>query len=92
MESDDRLEAQKVWKQTKGIISDGNIVKSIINGRRNKFSLKKNFRYLPCSPSCKKMQNTYKLPVKDKVSNLDNYTKHCFWLNSNFVRDKIYNV
>ena len=78
-------------EKTKEIISNGNIVKSIINGRRKtNFPSKKTSDICHVRPHARNADDTYKLPVKDKVSNLDNYTKHCFWLNSSYVKDKIY--
>ena len=91
MQSNDRLEAKKVWKKTKEIISNGNIVKSIINGRRKtNFPSKKISEVSHVRPHARNARDTYKLPVKDEVSELNEYTKHCFWLNSNFIKKSIY--
>ena len=86
MQSNDRLEAKKVWKKTKEIISNGNIVKSIINGRRKtNFPSKRTSEVCHVRPHARNSRDTYKLPVKDEVSQLNEYTKHCFWLNSKYV-------
>lgn len=34
--------------------------------------------------------DTYPLSVRDKVSKENEYTKHSFWLNNNYIRDEIY--
>ena len=93
MRSNDRLEAKKVWKKTKEIISNGNIVKSIINGRRKtNFPSKKTSEVCHVRPHARNARDTYQLPIKDKLSESNEYTKHCFWLNSNFIKKSIYNV
>lgn len=84
-------EAQKVWKDTKKLIKEGRIVKEIKNGRR--------YSYFPDSksnlvshvrPHAKNAQDTYSLPVTDIRTGLNEYTKHCFWLNREYVKDYIY--
>ena len=92
MSSEHINEAQKAWEETKQLIKDGRIVKEIKNGRR--------YTYFPDSksnavshvrPHARDAQDTYNLPVKDIHTGWDEYTKHCFWLNREFVRDYIYN-
>lgn len=91
MSSEHISEAQKVWEETKQLIEEGRIVKEIKNGRR--------YSYFPDSksnlvshvrPHAKNAQDTYKLPVNDIHTGLNDYTKHCFWLNREYVRDYIY--
>lgn len=84
-------EAQKVWEDTKKLIKGGSIVREIKNGRR--------YTYFPDSksnlvshvrPHAKNAQDTYSLPVTDIKTGLNEYTKHCFWLNREYVKDYIY--
>ncbi len=84
-------EAQKVWKDTKKLIKEGRIVREFKNGRR--------YSYFPDSksnlishvrPHAKNAQDTYSLPVTDIKTGLNEYTKHCFWLNREYVKDYIY--
>lgn len=91
MSSEHITEAQKVWEETKQLIKEGRIVKEIKNGRR--------YSYFPDSksnlvshvrPHAKNAQDTYKLPVNDIHTGLNDYTKHCFWLNREYVKDYIY--
>ena len=93
MSSEHITEAQKVWEETKQLIEEGKIVKEIKNGRR--------YSYFPDSksnlvshvrPHAKNAQDTYKLPVNDIYTGLNDYTKHCFWLNREYVREHIYNL
>lgn len=88
----DRVEAQAAWIQTTEVIQKGNIVKSIDqNGRRStNFPNKKANRVSHVRPHAQNAQDTYPLPFKDKVTGLDEYTKHCFWFNASYVRDEIY--
>ena len=84
-------EAQKAWEDTKKLIKEGRIVREIKNGRR--------YTYFPDSksnlvshvrPHAKNAQDTYSLPVTDIRTGLNEYTKHCFWLNREYVKDHIY--
>ena len=84
-------EAQKVWEDTKKLIKGGSIVREIKNGRR--------YTYFPDSksnlvshvrPHAKNAQDAYSLPVTDIKTGLNEYTKHCFWLNREYVKDYIY--
>ncbi|MGB5665585.1 MAG: hypothetical protein WBM53_01965 [Maribacter sp.] len=41
-------------------------------------------------PHATNKDDTYPLPVADELTGLLDYTKHCFWLNSSYVKDEIY--
>jgi DNA mismatch repair protein MutH len=41
-------------------------------------------------PHAKNALNTYELPIKDKLTKQNKYTKHCFWLNNTYVKNEIY--
>lgn len=87
----DILEAQKVWEKTKQIVADGNIVKEVINGKRRTNFLSKTLNKVShVRPHAINANDTYPLPIEDKLTGLKKYTKHCFWLNSSYVRDEIY--
>lgn len=92
----DLQEAKTVWARTKEIIIEGNIVKEIkINktGKEIRYTNFPNKKFNAVShvrPHATNSSDTYPLPVKDKHTNQMEYTKHCFWLNSTYVRDKIY--
>lgn len=84
-------EAQKVWEETKQLIEEGKIIKEIKNGRRyNYFPGSKSNLVSHVRPHAKNSGDTYKLPVKDIHTGSNEYTKHCFWLNKEFIRDYIY--
>lgn len=87
----DILEAEKVWKKTKEIVSKGKIVKEIIGTTRYTNFPNKSFNSVShVRPHANNAADTYPLPIRDKLTNVNEYTKHCFWLNNSYVRDKIY--
>jgi len=97
MSSEHINEAQKVWEETKQLIEEGKIVKEIKVLKNGK---KKRLTYFPGSksnlvshvrPHARTTKDTYGLPVRDIHTGWDEYTKHCFWLNKEFIRDYIYN-
>ena len=92
----DILEAEKVWRKTKKIITDGEIIKGIKTDINGKISRLTNFpdkefnRVAHVRPHAKNTSDTFPLPIIDKLSNVSEYTKHSFWLNNSYVRDEIY--
>ena len=92
----DILEAEKVWRKTKKIITDGEIIKGIKTDVNGKISRLTNFpdkefnRVAHVRPHAKNTSDTFPLPIIDKLSNVSEYTKHSFWLNNSYVRDEIY--
>lgn len=87
----DILEAEKVWSKTKDVVSKGKIVKKVGETTRYTNFPNKSFNYVShVRPHAKNAADTYPLPTKDKLTKAKEYTKHCFWLNNTYVRDKIY--
>jgi len=87
----DILEAEKVWVKTKDIVSKGEIVKKVIGSRRFTNFPNKSFNSVAhVRPHATNAADTYPLATIDKLTNAKEYTKHCFWLNNNYVRDEIY--
>jgi len=92
----DILEAKKVWSKTREIIENGQIIKDVKTDRNGKevrltnFPNKKFNSISHVRPHAKNASDSYPLPEKDKLTNLKEYTKHCFWLNNTYVRDEIY--
>jgi DNA mismatch repair protein MutH len=88
----DLTEAQSVWKETINLINDGKIVKSI---KLNKLGEPIRETYFPASssndvahvrPHGQDSSDIYPLPVPDQVTGEDFYTKHCFWLNIDYIK------
>jgi DNA mismatch repair protein MutH len=92
----DLLEAKKVWAKTKQIVAKGEIVKEIktnTNGKKirsTNFPSKKFNSISHVRPHATNALDTYDLPKKDKLTKLNEYTKHCFWLNNTYVKNEIY--
>jgi DNA mismatch repair protein MutH len=85
------LEAEKVWRKTKEIVSKGKIVKEIIGTTRYTNFPNKSFNSVShVRPHAINAADTYPLPIRDELTNANEYTKHCFWLNNSYVRDEIY--
>lgn len=82
-------EVQKMWNKTKKIILSGNIIKSIdSNGKRNtNFPGTNDNGVCHVRPHAKNTKDTLALPVRDKLTGLTKYTKHCFWLNSKYLEN-----
>ena len=87
----DIQEAKKVWDKTKEIVQNGEIVKEIKGViRHTNFPNKAYNSVAHVRPHANNAKDTYPLPVRDKLTNLSEYTKHCFWLNNSYIRDVIY--
>jgi len=87
----DILEAEKVWEETKKIVSKGKIVREVKDGIRYTNFPNKSFNSVShVRPHANNAADTYPLPTKDKLTKAKEYTKHCFWLNNTYVRDEIY--
>jgi DNA mismatch repair protein MutH len=87
----DILEAEKVWEETKKIVSKGKIVRELKDGIRYTNFPNKSFNSVShVRPHATNAADTYPLPTKDKLTKAKEYTKHCFWLNNTYVRDEIY--
>ncbi len=79
-------EVQKVWKKTRKIIKDGNIVREIVGGRcHTNFPKITENGYCHVRPHAVNTRDTYPLPVKDKLTRKAKFMKHCFWLNSSYI-------
>ena len=92
----DLIEVEKVWKKTKQIVAKGEIVKEIKTDKKGKeirftnFPGKKFSSVSHVRPHATNSLDTYELPKRDKLTNQNEYTKHCFWLNNTYVKNEIY--
>lgn len=92
----DILEAEKVWARTKENVKAGNIVKEVKKNRAGKairstyFPNKKFSTVAHVRPHGRNAADTQPLPIKDKLTQEQEYTKQCFWLNGSYVRDEIF--
>ena len=88
----DILEAKNVWEEMVKTISNGEIVKEVTEKgvRKTYFPKKTENKVSHVRPHARNAEDTYDLPVADKLTGLKEYTKHCFWLNASYVKDEIY--
>ena len=92
----DLIEVEKVWTKTKQIVAKGEIVKEIKTNKKGKeirltnFPSKKFSSISHVRPHATNALDNYDLPKKDKMTNQNEYTKHCFWLNNTYVKNEIY--
>lgn len=82
--------AKKTWLNVIDLIKNGKIVKEIKRGKRiTYFPKSSNQGVIHVRPHASNLNDTFKLPTKDKKTNLEEYTKHSFWLNKDFIKNKI---
>ena len=79
-------DVKSVWTKTIDVIKNGNIVKEIVNGNRiTNFPGMSENEYCHVRPHAQNANDVYPLPVADKITGLDSYTKQCFWLNNSYI-------
>ena len=73
-------------------VSKGEIVKEVNHKgfRKTYFPKKTENRISHVRPHARNKDDTYDLPIADKLTGLSKYTKHCFWLNAAYVKNEIY--
>lgn len=92
----DKLEAKKVWLETKKVVKSGKVVKEVKKTKNNKERRLTNLpnkdfnRVAHVRPHARNSNDEYPLPRMDEYTKKNSYTKHCFWLNSSYVKEAIY--
>lgn len=92
----DRNEVRKVWLKTKKVIQTGKIIKGYKTNKNGKVNRQLNFPKKSESnvwhvrPHGTNAKDTFPLPVKEKETNETAFTKQCFWMNWDYLRDEIY--
>lgn len=82
---------RKMWCRTKAIIMSGNIAKEIDDrgNRTTNFPGMKDSKYMHVRPHARDARDTFELPVPDKLTGANEYTKQCFWINSSYLEEII---
>lgn len=81
-------EVQIMWQKTVDVIKSGNIVKSVSKGiRETNFPSVTQSKVCHVRPHARDAQDSYPLPVADKLTGATEYTKHCFWFNRNYLEE-----
>lgn len=80
-------EVRRVWQSMYDHLMKGEVVKYIDdNGRYfSFFPASSENPYVHVRPHAQNKQDTYPLPVPDKLTGLIQYPKHSFWLNRSYV-------
>lgn len=89
--------AKDVWEETVRLVENGNVVKEIVTQKDGK---EKRLTYFPGTtfngvahvrPHGKDSKDVSQLPVADELTGEYVYTKHCFWLNADYIQKAIEN-
>ena len=79
-------DVKSVWDKTVAVINNGSILKEIVKGKRiTNFPGMSDNKYCHVRPHGRNANDVYPLPVVDKVTGSNVYTKQCFWLNNNYI-------
>ena len=88
-------EVKPAFDELKKVLSKGNIVREIKTNKSGKQIRYNNFPGMADNPVThvrphgKDASDTAPLPVTDKLTGLNSYTKQCFWLNNSYVESII---
>ena len=76
------------WCFTQSLIQSGKIVNYIDNRNRyiTYFPTSSETKFIHVRPHAQNRDDTFELPVPDKLTGKTEFMKHSFWLNSNFVK------
>ena len=87
-ETDIETSVMEMWKKTYNTILNGNIVRYIKDGKRktNFIGMREN-EVCHVRPHARNSRDTFKLPVADKLTGATEYTKQCFWINNNYIKE-----
>lgn len=82
-------EVKNMWDKTIEVIKSGNIVKEIDNNgnRTTNFPGMAENKVCHVRPHARDSKDTFELPVRDKLTGVTEYTKHCFWLNNKYLEE-----
>ena len=90
--------ARDAWERTVRVVREGQIVRGFATDRNGKVTRITRFPGMKDNPVAharphgSDAKDTYRLPVPDKHTGESEYTKYCFWINNNYVRDNIYHA
>lgn len=92
MSASDISKVELVWEKTKQVVREGNIVTQVSDQgiRKTNFPSKKFSSIAHVRPHAQNANDTFPLPILDKLTGLNSYTKHSFWLNSTYIKDVIF--
>lgn len=89
-EYDIETSVRVMWESTYRTIKSGEIVQSIEGGiRKTNFIGSSQNRVCHVRPHAANANDTYRLPVIDKLTKATEYTKQSFWINNNYLEEII---
>ena len=79
----------RAWVRRTRRTKTGSIVKEIDNNgnRITNFPGMAENKACHVRPHARDSKDTFELPVRDKLTNVTEYTKHCFWLNNKYLEE-----
>ena len=97
MPQSDISKAAKTWRLTKSLVRSGTIVKELKETkkgvvRRTHFPAQKGTEVAHVRPHAQNAADVYPLPTADQLTGVTEYTKHCFWLNADYLKMVIANL
>ena len=92
--NEDLKEAKRVWEIAKNRIENGQIINYFDSRNRAiSFFPKSVDSYMAhVRTKGRDSKDTAKLPVKDKLTGTEDFPKHCFWFNKEYIRNNIYSI
>lgn len=86
-------QVKDVWEKTVELIKSGNIISKIAKGKKYTTFPGSRFNGIAhVRPHGRNANDTNILPVSDIKFGFDKHTKHCFWLNSGYIKKIIDNL
>ena len=83
-------QVKDVWKKTIDVLKSGNIVKSVGKKRDTNFPHSSFNKICHVRPHGKDSNDTYPLPIKDKLTGFSSYSKQSFWLDRSYILSIIF--
>lgn len=89
---------REVFNQLKAILKTGDVVRGFKEQKNNKIIRLTNFPgmsfngFIHIRPHGQDKNDTFPLPVPDKITGLTSYTKQCFWFNNTYIKSVIENA
>jgi DNA mismatch repair endonuclease MutH len=83
-------ECRKIWESTQSLIMDGNISQALSNGKvTTNFTKISNNKPIHVRPHAKNADDTKELPVTDKITGQNKFTKQSFWLTPKYLAQQL---
>ena len=90
--AEDLKEAKRVWLIAKNCVKNGQIINYFDSRNRaiSYFPKSVNSYMAHVRTKGRDGKDKAKLPIRDKLTGAEDFPKHCFWFNKEYIRDTIY--